>query len=166
MSRIVQIQGEHPIFPGKACVHCLQPATQQVEIVLLKEGYRVRKVSVPFCGDCVMLREAKSFRQVQFEQLSVSASILLACTVGVWTYTRISHLGRWVWGVLLGVLVALIVFGVMIMIARPWSWGFRSAETRAALDTVRIRDFDWETTALEFANEEYAERFAQVNHKE
>jgi hypothetical protein len=71
-----------------------------------------------------------------------------------------------VWGALLGVLVALIVFGVMYMVARAWSWGFRSAETRAALNAVRIRDFDWETTTLEFTNETYAERFAQVNRKE
>jgi hypothetical protein len=71
-----------------------------------------------------------------------------------------------VWGALLGVLIALIVFGLMYMIVRPWSWTFRSAETKAALNTVRIREFDWETTTLEFANDEYAELFAQVNRKE
>ena len=166
MSRIVQIQGEHPIFPGNACVHCLQPSTQQVEIVGLKENYHARQVSVPFCDDCIALREFKSARQVQFERLSVVVSVILALTLGLWTTTRISHLGRWVWGALLGVLVGLIAFGVMYMIARAWSWGFRSAETRAVLNTVRIRDFDWETTTLEFANDTYAERFAQVNRKE
>ena len=166
MSRIVQIQGEHPIFPGNACVHCLQPSTQQVEIVMLKEGYRVRQVSMPFCDGCIALREAKSPRQIQFERLSVTTSVLLASTIGVWTTTRIGDLGRWVWGVLLGVLVALIVFGLLYMFVRAWAWGFRSVETRAALNTVRIRDFDWETTTLEFANETYAERFAQVNRKE
>ena len=82
MSRIVQIQGEHPIFPGNACVHCLQPSAQQVEIVLLKEGYRVRQVSVPFCVDCIALREVKSSRQVQFERLSVTVSMAPRVAVG------------------------------------------------------------------------------------
>jgi putative membrane protein (TIGR04086 family) len=166
MSRVVQIQGERPTFPGDACVHCLQPSTEKVDIVMVKEGYRVRKVSVPFCETCAELRVTKSRRQVQFERLAVTVSLLLALTVGAWTYTRINNLGRWVWGALLGVLVALIVFGVMYMVARPWSWGFRSSETKAALRTVRIRDFDWETTLLEFENQDYAERFAQVNQKE
>ena len=67
MSRIVQIQGDHPIFPGNACVHCLQPSTQQVKIVGLKENYHVRQVSMPFCADCIALREHKTHRQVQFE---------------------------------------------------------------------------------------------------
>jgi hypothetical protein len=133
---------------------------------MLKEGYRVRQMSVPFCDDCIALREHKSRRQVQFERLSTAVSILLALTIGVWTITRTSHMGQWVWAALLGVLAALIVFGVMFMITRPWSRGFRSAETKAALNTVRIRDFDWETTTLEFSNDTYAERFAQINRKE
>ena len=51
----------------------------------------------------------------------------------------------------------------MYLIARPWSWRFRRPEAQAALKAVTIKGFDWETTTLEFANEEYAERFAQVN---
>ena len=170
MSRIVKIQGEHPIFPGNACVHCLQPSTRHVQIMMLKEGYHVRQVAMPFCDDCIARREHRSRRQVQFERLSLVANVVLALTVGLWTYTQISHgdsiAGGWEWGVLLGVLVALILFGLTYMVARAWSWGFRSAETKAALNAVRIRDFDWETTTLEFANETYAERFAQVNRKE
>ena len=60
---------------------------------------------------------------------------------------------------------ATIIFGAMYLIIRPWSLRFRSPETNAALRAVTIRDFDWETTTLEFADEEYAERFAQVNLK-
>jgi hypothetical protein len=69
----------------------------------------------------------------------------------------------WVWSVLLGLLVVAIVFGLLDLFVRPWALRFRSAETRAALAAVVIRDFDWETTTLEFANEEYAERFELVN---
>jgi hypothetical protein len=166
MSRIVQIQGERPVFPGDACVHCLQPSTEKVEIVMVKENYRVRKMDVPFCTRCAALRVSKSRRQVQFERLAVTSNILLALTIGAWTYTRINNLGRWIWGALLGLLVSLIVFGLLYMIVRLWARGFRTAETKAALRAVWIRDFDWETTTLEFDNDEYAERFAQVNRKE
>lgn len=165
MSRIVQVKGDRPVFPGHVCIHCLSPSTRQVEIVKFKET-SVRQIEVPFCDECIALRGAKTSRQKQFERLAVVASLLLAGTVGVWVYTRASHLGRWVWGALLGVLVALIVFGLMYMVIRPWSAGFRSPQTRAVLRAVAIRDFDWETTTLEFANEEYGERFAQVNQKE
>jgi len=51
----------------------------------------------------------------------------------------------------------------MYLLIRPWARRFRSPETKAALRTVTIKDFDWETTTLEFADEEYAARFAQVN---
>jgi len=164
MSRLVQVQGERPIFPGNACVHCMRPATQRIEIVKVR-GYVVRKVDVPFCEDCIALRRAKSPRQVQFERLATGNSLLLALAAGAWIYTLVRDRG-WVWGVLLAVLSALIVFGGMYMLVQPWSSGFRSPETKRVLWAATIRDFDWHTTTLEFGNEEYAERFAQVNRKE
>jgi len=143
----------------------------------------VRKVQVPFCDDCVALREAKSNRQVLFERAAIVGSVLLALIVGVCTFVLVlsPHLegvGLWaepppwsdmlgartrLWGLLLGVLSALIAFGMTYLIVRPWARCFRSAETKAVLRAVTIRSFDWETTTLEFADGEYAERFAQAN---
>jgi len=165
LSLIVQIQGEQPIFPGNACVHCLQPATQQIEIVQVK-GDVVRKIQAPFCDECLALRRAKSPRQIQFERLALASNTVLALVAGAWTYTQVSDLGRRMWGLLLGILVALIVFGIMYLITQPWAAGFRSPETKAALQAIAIKDFNWDTTTLEFANKEYGERFAQVNRKE
>jgi hypothetical protein len=168
MSRAVQIRGDRATFPLNACVHCLRPEAREVEIVKVK-GYVVRKVQVPFCDDCIALRQHKSSRQVRFERTAIVNSILLALTAGAWVYTSIAsdpvfRSGRgWVWGLLLGVLIALIVFGVMYLIVRPWARYFRSRETKAALKAVVIKGFDWESTTLEFVDEEYAERFAQVN---
>ena len=170
MSQTVRIQGDHATFPGNACVYCLRPATHEVPIIKVK-GYVVRRVAVPFCDGCDALRMHKSRRQVLFERAAVANSILLALAAGAWMYSfasseQVFH-GRtgWVWGLLLGVLVALIVFGTMYLLVRPWARRFRSPETRAALRTVTIADFDWETTTLEFADENYAAQFSQVNLK-
>jgi hypothetical protein len=168
VSRTVQIKGDQPVFPANACVHCLQPAVHDIEIVKVK-GYVVRKVRVPFCARCIALRQAKSHRQVLFERVAVTNSGLLAVAVAAWTYRSIASdivpgvADGWVWGLLVAVLAALIIFGVMYLIVRPWSRFFGSAEARAALAAVQIKDFDWETTTLDFANVEYADRFARVN---
>ncbi|MBC8444894.1 MAG: hypothetical protein H8D77_02105 [Chloroflexi bacterium] len=168
MSRTVQIWGDRAVFPVNACVHCMRPSTRDVEIVKVK-GYVVRRVGVPFCDECIALREAKSPLQVRFERVAVVNSILLAMAVGMWVLVSISSEPAFrsdrveVWGLLLGLLVAMIVFGVMYLVVQPWSRRFRSAETKAALRAVTIKAFDWDTTTLEFANQEYAERFAQVN---
>ena len=168
MSRLVQVQGDSAVFPGDACVHCLNPVTRKVELFKVKRG-TVRKVGVPFCEDCTAQRNARSPGQVQFERIAIVVSFLLSWAAGVWTYASVSAWGvvdaqqGWVWGVLLGLLIVAIVFGILYLIVRPWAQRFRSAETKAVLAAVTIRDFDWETTTLEFANDEYAERFELVN---
>ena len=148
-------------------------------------GCTVRKVKAPFCDECAALREAKSHRQVLFERAAVASSVLLALTVGVYAYALISPsetggqgvgawaggqpwsgiqgAHSWMWGLLLGALGALIVFGLLYLVVLPWSRRFRSPATKAALRAVTIQDFDWETTTLRFADSEYAERFARAN---
>jgi hypothetical protein len=145
----------------------------------------VRKVKVPFCSECVALREAKSDRQILFERAAIVSSILLALILGVCAFVLVSpsDLGlqgagawaeprpwsgvyeahTWMWGLLLGGLSALIGFGLVYLVVMPWSRHLCSPETKAVLRAVTIRNFDWETTTLEFADSEYAERFAQAN---
>lgn len=168
MSRVVTIQGDHPVFPIHACVNCVQPATCMVEIVKVK-GQSVRKVSVPLCDDCIAVREAKSQRQVLFERVAMTNSLLLGLAVGIRTHVSIvAQQGQDVsnvraWGALIGGLAMIAVVGAMRLIVQPWALRFRSQDTKALWRAVVIRDFCWETTTLEFANDEYAERFAQVN---
>lgn len=168
MVHVVQIKGEHAVFPVNACVHCLRPAVRDIEIIKV-QGYAVRKLRVPFCDDCIALRQARSRRQILFERFAIVNSVLLALAVGVRVYTSVSPEAAfqreqgWIWGLLLGALAALIVFGLMYLIIQPWAGRFRSPETQAALKAVTIKEFDWETTTLAFANEEYGARFAQVN---
>ena len=150
----------------------------------------MRVVNVPFCDHCVALRRSKSARQITFERIATVNSILLALAVGVRVcvsaceeLSRVVSAGRapaigtlvsmpahgdrvWLWGLLLGALSALIVFGVMYLIVPPWSRRFRSPATQAALRAVTIVEYDWETTTLEFADGEYADRFALVNQQE
>jgi hypothetical protein len=181
MSRSVRIHGDAAVYPAGACVSCLRPATREVEIVKVK-GHSVRKVDVPYCDECVALRKFKSARQVAFERAATVNSLLLALTVGLYTCVRASSaivdiwagsanesgripMGQWSWALVLGALSALVVFGVMYLIIEPWSRRFRSAPTRAALQAVTIRDFDWETTTLEFRDGEYAEQFARANQR-
>ena len=171
MARTVQIDGDSAIFPGDACVHCLRPFEDRVSIYRVKHS-TVRRVSVPFCTECLALRETKSPTQIQVERFATAASFLLAWIGGVWVYTRVltwpflAGEREWAWAVLLGVLAVVILFGSLYLFVRPLSERFRSPETQAVLDAVKIRDFDWDTTTLEFADEGYAERFALVNPRE
>ena len=175
MSHKVRYYGDRATFPAGACVHCLRPAAHELELTRVKHrlsgGYVVRKVRVPFCEDCLALRQAKTPRQVRFERAAVAHSLVLALVVGVYLYFASASLeaGTWasggngLWRALLGVLSAQVVFGLLDLLARPWARRFQSADTRAALRAVSIADFDWETTTLEFADDEYAERFTQAN---
>jgi hypothetical protein len=121
------------------------------------------------CDECIALRQSKSPLQLQFERIATVVSFLLAWGVGIWVYRSVllwdavGHSIAWPWAALLGVLVVEIVFGTLYLIVRPWSRRFRSPETRSVLASVVIRDFDWETTALLFADDEYADRFARAN---
>ena len=175
MSQKVRFYGDRAKFPAGACVHCLRPATQEIELVRIKARlsglYAVRKVQAPFCDACVKLRQAKTRRQVLFERVAVAQSLLLAVVVGVYLYVTTASVGVGVWAgggnvawrALLGVLSAQVVFGLLYLVARPWARRFQSPDTRAALRAVSIAGFDWETTTLEFADAEYAERFRQAN---
>jgi len=171
MARIVQIDGDSAIFPGDACVHCLRPFDNQVSIYRVKRS-TVRRVSVPFCAECLALRKAKSPMQVQVERIATVVSFVLSWIGGVWVYMRVltwpflAGEREWAWAILLGVLAVVVLFGLLYLFVRPLSERFRSPETQAVLDAVKIRDFDWDTTTLEFADEGYAERFALVNQRE
>jgi len=186
MSLSVRIHGDTAVYPAGACVSCLRLATREVEIVKVK-GHTVRKVYVPYCDECAALRQFKSARQVTFERAATVNSLLLALTVGLYTHVRASSaiVDLWAkpanegggtpmwqnpsllgpWALVLGALSALVVFGVMYLIIEPWSRRFRSVATTAALQAVTIRDFDWETTTLEFQDDEYAEQFARANQR-
>ena len=168
MSRIVRIRGDSATFPGDACVHCLNPDAERVQLLKVKRS-AVRRVSVPYCASCQALRKARSPAQVQAERIATLASLLLAWAVGVWAYVSLLSWEAFavsrgaVWAGLLGLLLVDIVFAVLHLVGMRWSARYRSPESRAALASVRIRGFDWETTTLEFADEGYAERFIQAN---
>jgi hypothetical protein len=175
MSQQVRYYGDRATFPAGACVHCLRPTTQELELTRVKQrlsgAYVVRRVRVPFCEACLALREAKMPRRVRFERAAVVHSLLLALVMGIYVFvtTASVKVGPWasggngLWRALLGVLCAQVVFGLLYLLVRPWARRFQSADTRAALRAVSIADFDWETTTLEFADGEYAERFVQAN---
>jgi hypothetical protein len=160
MTRIVRIRGDAAVYPAGACVSCLRPATRQVELVKVKR-HAVRKIYVPFCHECLALRQFKSSRQVLLRRVGTASSVFLALVVGLYAYGRTSAAG--VWAVLLGALSALVVFGVAYLLVEPLSRRFQSDATAEALRAVTIRDFDWETTTLEFADDEYADQFARAN---
>jgi hypothetical protein len=165
---IVEIEGDSALFPGDACVHCLSPTAHRVELLKVKRS-AVRRVSVPLCERCAAVREAKSLPQLRFERAAAAASFFVAWAIGVWLYLAALS---WdairvekgpLWSALLGLLAVECVFGVLYLIVRRWSLHYRSDETKAVLGSVRIRDFDWNTTSLEFADPAYAERFALAN---
>lgn len=167
MAQTVQIQGDSALFPGNACVHCLRPATQEVTLTKAK-GKSVRRVNVPFCEACLALRQARTPLQVQFKRTATAVSFLLAWGAGVWVYASVLSWAvearqERLWALLLGLLALWMVFAALYLAIRPWSDAYRSPETKAALSAVTIKDFDWETTTLAFADETYAERFERVN---
>ncbi len=168
MSRVIRIRGEGAIFPGEACVHCLSPAAETVQLVKVKRS-AARRVSVPFCEACLALRKERSPAQVQSERIGTLISFLAAWAAGVWIYVAALSWQAFdvrrgpLWAGLLGLLVVDIVFAVLHLIGMQWSVRYRSPESKAALASVRIRGFDWETTTLEFADEAYADRFVRAN---
>lgn len=152
-------------------MNCLRPSVDSVAVVKVKRS-SVRRVHVPYCEECLALREAKAPAQIQFERIGTALSFLLAWAAGVavymWSLSRIvaDSDRRTAWALLLGALAVITVFGLLYLVVRPWSLRFRSLETKAVLASVTIRDFDWDTTVLDFASEDYAERFARVNQME
>jgi hypothetical protein len=141
-----------------------------VELVKVKRA-AVRRVRVPLCETCTAVRDLKSPRQLRFERIAAVGSFLAAWASGVWIYLLVV---AWeaasgprgpLWAALLGLLTVTSVFGLLYTIAKPWSLRFRDKEARAVAACVRIRDFDWETTTLEFADAAYADHFAQANHR-
>jgi hypothetical protein len=167
---IVEIEGDSALFPGDACVHCLSPTAHRVELLKVKHS-AVRRVSVPLCERCAAAREAKSLLQMRFERTAAAAGFFIAWGVGVWVYLaalswHATQVERGpLWSALLGFLAVECVFGVLYLIGRRWSLHYRSDETKAVLASVRIHDFDWDTTSLEFADPAYAERFARANQR-
>jgi hypothetical protein len=179
MAQVVRIHGDVAVYPAGACVSCLRPATQEIELTKVK-GYAVRKVRVPFCDSCAALRRRKTARQALFERVATVSSLLLAAAVGLYIYVRLSSLAASAtearadpglaapgsenaWILLLAASSALVVFGTLYLLVRPWSRTFQSPATVDALRAVRIVDFDWETTTLAFRDDEYAEQFARAN---
>ncbi len=168
MGRIVQIRGDSALFPGDACVHCLSPTEHRVELVKVRRA-TVRRVRVPLCEACTTVRDDKSPVQLRFERIAAVVSFLAAWASGVWVYLVVvaweaASVPRGpVWGALLGLLAVTCVFGVLYTIARPWSLHYRSDQAKAVAACVRIHDFGWETTTLEFADAAYADRFARAN---
>jgi hypothetical protein len=168
LASVVEIEGDSALFPGDACVYCLSPTTHRVQLLKVKRS-AVRRVSVPLCERCAAAREAKSLFQMRFERAAAAASFLAAWAIGVWVYLAALSWNAMrvengvLWSALLGLLTVECVFGLLYLITRRWSSYYRSDETKAVLASVRIRDFDWETTSLEFADPAYAERFARAN---
>jgi hypothetical protein len=121
------------------------------------------------------VREDTTDRQVLFVRVATVVSLLLAAVAGFYVYIKLASMEAsvfavtasavpvWAWRALLGTCVALVVFGTLYLVVDPWARRFRSVETKAALKAVSIVDFDWETTTLEFADDEYADRFVKAN---
>jgi hypothetical protein len=116
------------------------------------------------------LRQQKTPRQVMFERVATVGSLLLSLAVGLYVYVRVLPIARltlavaYAWVLLLAALGALCVFGLIYVLVAPCSRRFRSAETKEALRAVTILDFDWETTTLQFRDDEYGEQFARANN--
>jgi hypothetical protein len=168
MSRTVRIRGDVAVYPANACVSCLRPATCQLDISRVK-GHSVRRVRAPFCDACAVLRQQKTARQIRFERMATINSLFLSLAVGLYVYMRVLPIARstlevaYAWVLLLAALGTLTVFGLLYGLVEPWSRRLQSTETKNALRAVTIVDFDWETTTLEFRDDEYGEQFARAN---
>jgi hypothetical protein len=96
-------------------------------------------------------------------------SLFLSLAVGLYVYMRVLPIARstlevaYAWVLLLAALGTLTVFGLLYGLVEPWSRRLQSTETKNALRAVTIVDFDWETTTLEFRDDEYGEQFARAN---
>jgi hypothetical protein len=164
MGRLIKVKvraGQSLPFPG-VCVHCGQPGDQPLPL-RRRIGRLTRLTSVPLCEQCageVRRRSAEEERLLKIGAASgaLAFSLLLLLTF-IFLPSALPIEAR----VLLALLVAgLVAVGLYTLFRRAAARSARP-EKKAILNAVRLADFSWRATTFEFANEDVARRFADLN---
>ncbi len=166
MGQIVKVKvrpGGSVQFPG-ICANCSQPATERMEL-RRRSGRRTRFIDVPVCSDCFRELGKESGEEERLRRLArvlaVAVFALVATLVFAFFYRLIPLLAAFIVAMALAALVAtalnIFLRRRRIKAARP--------EKKAILASTGLVGFSWRATTFEFENEEFSERFTELNRE-
>ncbi|HET6445732.1 MAG TPA: hypothetical protein VFI27_14250 [candidate division Zixibacteria bacterium] len=166
MGRIVKVKvrpGGRVRFPG-FCVHCSQPA---VEVMALsrRSGRRTRSIDVPLCANCFRELRLESGEEERLRRLGRAASVGVSLVVAILAFLLLNAL--------LSFLIALLAAPPLGLIAglgtRHYSRRKRleaaRPEKKAILASARMVEFSWRAATFEFENEDFSDRFLELNQE-
>ena len=146
--------------PG-VCVHCTCPATESM-VLEKKEGRTIRQVDVPLCDKCAPQLRRQSAAEERLQKLSRLLSIVAGVATALTVFLLMA--GFAIWLRLPGALLLGLVAAVFV------TWLFRPVIAKAALpekkeilEAAQLEAFSWRTATFVFSNEEFVERFAELN---
>ncbi len=144
------------------CVHCSAKATEQMQI-RYKNGPATRILELPLCDDCCRELNRKSGEEERFQRLGLFVASLVGLIILIILYFLLLT-GLPIWLRLLTALFIAIIMsaGIMLIFRRI---GLRAVlpEKRNILESAQMVDFSWRATTFEFTNDDFAQRFGQLN---
>lgn len=151
-------------FPG-ICIHCSMPATQRMD-VKKRSGRRTRSIAVPLCSACFHELNRESGEEERLHRLSRVATIALFFVSSILVFVALSAL--------LPPLVNLLLSGALGLTA---AIGLRAylkrkridaalPEKKAILASAQMVDFSWRAATFRFENDEFADRFIDLNEEQ
>ena len=153
--------GEPLQFPG-ICAHCSQPAVGWMPLKK-RSGRLFRRIDVPVCQECARLLGRRSWQEERWEKvgriLAAAAAVLVLLLAFLLLFAPLPFAIRLV--------LALLAAGLAGY--DGWAFARRKGlsatipEKKAVLAAARITDFSWLTTTFAFDNDQFAERFVDLN---
>lgn len=145
-----------------ACVHCNENASERMRI-RYKNSQATRILELPLCDDCHRELNRKSGEEERFRRLGLFVGSLVGLLVLMAVFFLfLTGLPIWL-RLLTALFIAIIVSaGIMLIFRRI---GLRAVlpEKRSILDSAQMVDFSWRATTFEFTNDDFAQRFGQLN---
>lgn len=158
----VEVQpGETVHFPQR-CVSCGQPAAGALRLRKRRER-TTRELQAPLCADCRHELQRLSGDEERWLRMSWffgALAFFLALLIFLFL------LPGWL-AFLPRLVLALLIAGgagtLVMFYFRRRSAQYARPEKRAVRNAVRLHDFSWRTTTLEFADDHVAQQFIELN---
>jgi hypothetical protein len=158
----VKIRPGHKLqFPG-LCVHCARPATDWLPL-RKRVGRQTRFIDVPLCGDCAAEVRRTSGDEERLQKIGRltmgGAALLVLILMLILLPAGLPFILRLVVALALALSAAA---GVRLVFQRPLAQAARP-EKQAILASAEVVHFSWRATTFRFGNEQFAQRFVDLN---
>lgn len=153
--------GEALRFPAD-CVHCNEIASERMRI-RHKNGQIARILELPLCNDCHRDLNRKSGEEERLQRLGlVFASLGGLITMVIIFFLLFTESPIWI-RLITALILALIVSAGIILIFQRMRTRAVLPEKRNVHDSAQMVYFSWRATTIEFTNDDFAQRFGQLN---